>query len=199
MKRNENNLLIGYLANGLHDRTVYFSLTRGDGGQNLIGTEQGIDLGLLRTQELLKARSVDGGEQYFSHAYDFGFSKSAKETLEHWDEGALLKDIIQAIRTLQPDYIICRFPSDQRAGHGHHITSAMLARMAFALAGDEHYRLYSQPELKPWSTSALLWNVFDNNDTLIKQPLIELNISGIDNILEKANEFKIQNPKYTIK
>lgn len=76
----ENNLLIGYLAKGKHYKTIYFSLTRGDGGQNLIGTEQGVELGMLRTQELLKARSVDGGEQYFSHAYDFGFSKSAEET-----------------------------------------------------------------------------------------------------------------------
>ena len=103
----ENNLLIGYLAKGKHYRTIYLSLTRGDGGQNLIGKEQGVELGILRTQELLKARSIDGGEQLFSHAYDFGFSKSAEETFEHWHEAALLKDVIQAIRINKPEIIIC--------------------------------------------------------------------------------------------
>ena len=187
----ENNLLISYLAKGIHYRTIYFSLTRGDGGQNLIGTEQGPELGMLRSQELLKARSVDGGEQYFSHAYDFGFSKSAQETFEHWDQGALLKDLILAIRVVQPDVIICRFPSDKRAGHGHHIVSAMLGKIAYMLAGDANYKIYSYPELnlfksnelvslKPWQTPALLWNVFDKNDSLIKQPILKLAISGID-------------------
>ena len=187
----ENNLLISYLAKGKHYRTIYFSLTRGDGGQNLIGSEQGPELGMLRTQELLKARSVDGGEQYFSHAYDFGFSKSAQETFEHWDQGALLKDLILAIRVVQPDVIICRFPSDKRAGHGHHIASAMLGKIAYMLAGDANYKIYFYPELnlfksnelvslKPWQTPALLWNVFDKNDSLIKQPILKLAISGID-------------------
>jgi LmbE family N-acetylglucosaminyl deacetylase len=176
----ENNLLISYLAKGKHYRTVYFSLTRGDGGQNLIGTEQGPELGMLRSQELLKARSVDGGEQYFSHAYDFGFSKSAQETFEHWDQGALLKDLILAIRVVQPDVIICRFTSDKRAGHGHHIASAMIGKMAYMLAGDPNYKLFSNTALKPWQTPALLWNVFDKNDSLIKQPNLKLAISGID-------------------
>ncbi|MFN6092298.1 MAG: PIG-L family deacetylase, partial [Bacteroidota bacterium] len=168
----ENNLLISYLAKGKHYRTIYFSLTRGDGGQNLIGSEQGPELGMLRTQELLKARSVDGGEQYFRNAYDFGFSKSAQETFEHWDQGSLIKDLILAIRVVQPDVIICRFPSDKRAGHGHHIVSAMLGKIAYMLAGDANYKIYSYPELnlfksnelvslKPWQTPALLWNVFD--------------------------------------
>lgn len=182
----ENNLLIGYLAKGKHYRTIYFSLTRGDGGQNLIGAEQGIELGMLRTQELLKARSVDGGEQYFSHAYDFGFSKSAQETFEHWDEGTLLKDLIQAIRITQPDLIICRFPADKRAGHGHHIASAMLAKIAYTLAGDEHYKLYSSPDLKPWHANALLWNVFDKNNSTITDSLIRVSIAGIDSTTGKT-------------
>jgi LmbE family N-acetylglucosaminyl deacetylase len=182
----ENNLLIGYLAKGKHYRTIYFSLTRGDGGQNLIGAEQGIELGMLRTQELLKARSVDGGEQYFSHAYDFGFSKSAQETFEHWDEGALLKDLIQAIRITQPDVIICRFPSDKRAGHGHHIASAMLAKLAYTLAGDENYKLNSNPELKSWKSNALLWNIFDKNDSTITDSLIKVSIAGIDSSTGKT-------------
>ena len=182
----ENNLLIGYLAKGKHYNTIYFSLTRGDGGQNLIGSEQGIELGILRTQELLKARSIDNGEQYFSHAYDFGFSKSAQETFEHWDEGALLKDLIQAIRITQPDLIICRFPADKRAGHGHHIASAMLAKMAYNLAGDEHYKLYSNPDLKPWRANALLWNVFDKNDSTITDSLVRVPIAGIDSTTGKT-------------
>ncbi len=182
----ENNLLIGYLAKGKNYRTIYFSLTRGDGGQNLIGAEQGVELGMLRTQELLKARSVDNGEQYFSHAYDFGFSKSAEETFEHWDEGALLKDLIQAIRITQPDIIICRFPADKRAGHGHHIASAILAKMAYTLAGDENYRLNSNPELKPWKTNVLLWNIFDKNDSTLTESLIKVSIAGIDSSTGKT-------------
>ncbi len=193
----ENNLLIGYLAKGKHYRTIYFSLTRGDGGQNLIGSEQSIELGMLRTQELLKARSVDGGEQYFSHAYDFGFSKSAPETFEHWDESTLLKDLVQAIRITQPDIIICRFPADKRAGHGHHIASAMLAKMAYTLAGDEKYKIYLYPELnplksnelvnlKPWKSNALLWNIFDKNDTTITDSLIKVSIAGIDSTTGKT-------------
>jgi LmbE family N-acetylglucosaminyl deacetylase len=187
----ENNLLIGYLAKGKHYRTIYLSLTRGDGGQNLIGTEQGPELGILRTQELLKARSTDGGEQLFSHAYDFGFSKSAEETFEHWDEGTLLKDLVQAIRITQPDVIVCRFPADKRAGHGHHIASAMIGKMAYSLAGDENYKIYLYPELnplksnelinlKPWKSNALLWNTFDKNDSTITDSLIKVSIAGID-------------------
>lgn len=182
----ENNLLIGYLAKGKHYKTIYFSLTRGDGGQNLIGTEQGVELGMLRTQELLKARSVDGGEQYFSHAYDFGFSKSAEETFEHWDEGALLNDLVQAIRITQPDVIVCRFPADKRAGHGHHIASAMLAKLAYVLAGDENYKTNQNPELKPWKSNALLWNTFDKNDSTLTDSLIKVSITGIDSSTGKT-------------
>jgi LmbE family N-acetylglucosaminyl deacetylase len=193
----ENNLLIGYLAKGKHYRTIYFSLTRGDGGQNLIGSEQGIELGMLRTQELLKARSVDDGEQYFSHAYDFGFSKSAEETFEHWDEGTLLKDLIQAIRITQPDVIVCRFPADKRAGHGHHIASAMLAKTAYSLAGDENYKIYLYPDLNPlksnelidlktWKSNALLWNTFGKNDSTLTDSLIKVPIAGIDSSTGKT-------------
>jgi LmbE family N-acetylglucosaminyl deacetylase len=193
----ENNLLIGYLAKGKHYRTIYFSLTRGDGGQNLIGSEQGIELGMLRTQELLKARSVDDGEQYFSHAYDFGFSKSAEETFEHWDEGALLIDLVQSIRITQPDVIVCRFPADKRAGHGHHIASAMLAKTAYTLAGDENYKIYLYHDLnplksnelinlKPWKSNALLWNTFGKNDSTITDSLIKVSIAGIDSSTGKT-------------
>src|ERR1700734_3345448 len=114
----ENPRLIAYMAKDRLYRTGYLSLTRGDGGQNLIGDEQGIELGLIRTQELLAARRQDGAEQFFSRAYDFGFSKSTAESLRLWDEQKILSDVVWIIRKFQPDIIITRFPEDKRAGHG---------------------------------------------------------------------------------
>ena len=108
-------------------RTGYLSLTRGDGGQNRVGEEQGAYLGVIRTQELLAARRLDGGEQYFTRAVDFGYSKTANETFTKWPKDSLLKDVVWVIRNFQPDIIITRFPADERAGHGHHTASAMLA------------------------------------------------------------------------
>ncbi len=106
-------------------------LTRGDGGQNLIGDEQGIELGLIRTQELMAARRIDGADQFFSRAYDFGFSKTTAEALQIWNEQKILSDVVWIIRKFQPDIIITRFPEDKRAGHGQHSASSVLARMAF--------------------------------------------------------------------
>ncbi len=106
----ENTRLLTYFSNGALFRTGYLSLTRGDGGQNLIGDEQGIDLGLIRTQELLSARRIDGAEQFFSRAYDFGFSKSADEALRIWNHDKILSDVVWVIRKFQPDVIITRFP-----------------------------------------------------------------------------------------
>ncbi|MEJ7588054.1 MAG: PIG-L family deacetylase, partial [Ferruginibacter sp.] len=119
----ENTRLLAYLANEKLYRTGYLSLTRGDGGQNLIGDEQGIDLGLIRTQELLAARRVDGTEQFFSRAYDFGFCKTSAEALRTWGHDKLLSDAVWVIRKFRPDVIITRFPEDSRAGHGHHAAS----------------------------------------------------------------------------
>jgi len=132
----ENTKLLAYLSKEKLYRTAYLSLTRGDGGQNLIGDEQGIELGLIRTQELLAARNIDGAEQYFSRAFDFGFSKSADEALNIWGHDKILWDAVWIIRRLQPDVIITRFPPDARAGHGHHQASALLAKEAFDAAGD---------------------------------------------------------------
>src|SRR6476661_6973714 len=111
----ENNALLPWFAKEKLYRTGYLSLTRGDGGQNLIGDEQGIELGLIRTQELLAARRIDGAEQYFTRAYEFGFSKSAKEALRIWDSEKVLSDVVWVIRQFQPDVIIKRFPGDERA------------------------------------------------------------------------------------
>ena len=132
----ENNALLPWLANEKLYRTAYLSLTRGDGGQNLIGDEQGVELGLIRTQELLAARKVDGAEQYFTRAYEFGFSRSSEEALRIWDREKILSDVVWVIRQYQPDVIIKRFPPDARAGHGHHAASAILADEAFIAAAD---------------------------------------------------------------
>jgi len=132
----ENTRLLAYFAKERLLRTGYLSITRGDGGQNLIGEEQGIDLGLIRTQELLSARRIDGAEQFFTRAYDFGFSKSTDEAMKIWDKQKILSDVVWVIRKFRPDVIITRFPEDNRAGHGHHSGSAVLAHEAFKLAGD---------------------------------------------------------------
>ncbi|ARV06212.1 LmbE family protein [Polaribacter sp. SA4-10] len=134
----ENTRLIAYLANNVKARTGYLSLTRGDGGQNLIGPEIRELLGVIRTQELLAARRIDGGEQFFTRANDFGYSKHPDETLEIWNKTAVLSDVVWAIRTFKPDVIINRF--DHRTPgttHGHHTASAMLSVEAFDLANDK--------------------------------------------------------------
>ena len=133
----ENTRMISWLENEKKVRTAYLSLTRGDGGQNLIGSEKGDAMGVLRTQELLQARKIDGGEQFFTRAVDFGYSKTADETLEIWDKDKILADVVWVIRKFKPDVIITRFPSDSRGGHGHHTASAQLAEEAFKLAADK--------------------------------------------------------------
>lgn len=135
----ENTKVIAYMAQGMQLETSYLALTRGEGGQNLIGTEQGHLLGVLRTQELLMARGIDGGKQYFTRAIDFGYSKTPTETFGIWERDEVLKDVVWVIRQTQPDLIITRFPPDDRAGHGHHTASAMLAKNAFMAANDASY------------------------------------------------------------
>ena len=117
-------------------RTGYLSLTRGDGGQNLIGSEQGPALGLIRTQELLAARRIDGAEQFFTRARDFGFSKSPDETLRIWGKDAVLADVVAVIRRFRPDVIVTRFSPEPADTHGHHTASAILALEAFRAAAD---------------------------------------------------------------
>jgi len=154
----ENTRLIAYLANERKYRTAYLSLTRGDGGQNLLGTEQGIELGLIRTQELLTARAIDKGEQFFSAAYDFGFSKTHEETFSFWKKDDILREAVYLIRKLQPDVIINRFPPDSRGGHGHHQASAILAKEAYEAAADPARYPEQLKELKPWKAKRLVWN-----------------------------------------
>ena len=132
----EDTQLITWLARGRQVETAYLSLTRGDGGQNLIGNELGEALGAIRTEELLAARRIDGGHQYFTRAYDFGFSKSAEETYKHWPKDSILRDVVSVVRDFRPHVIIAIFSGTPRDGHGHHQVSGLLARESFDLAGD---------------------------------------------------------------
>jgi LmbE family N-acetylglucosaminyl deacetylase len=132
----EDTNLIAWLARGRNVETAYMSLTRGDGGQNLIGNELGEALGVIRTEELLAARRIDGAHQYFGRAYDFGFSKTADETLKHWPQDSLLNDVITVMRAFRPHIVITTFSGTPRDGHGHHQVSAIVARDAYKLAAD---------------------------------------------------------------
>ncbi len=162
----ENTRLLAYLAKEKLYRTGYLSLTRGDGGQNLIGEEQGIELGLIRTQELLAARRIDGAEQFFTRAYDFGFSKSTEEAIQIWDKEKILSDAVWVIRKFQPDVIITRFPGDSRAGHGHHSASAVIASEAFIAAADPtKFTEQFAFGVKPWQAKRILWNTFNFGST----------------------------------
>jgi len=132
----ENTALLAYMARGRHVRTGYLSLTRGEGGQNFIGPEQGESLGVIRTQELLAARKIDGAEQFFSRAIDFGFSKTADEALAKWGHDAILSDVVWTIRRFRPDVIVLRFSGTPRDGHGQHQASALLGKEAYEAAAD---------------------------------------------------------------
>ncbi len=156
----ENTLFLTYLHHERNLRTAYLSLTRGDGGQNLIGAEQGEYIGVIRTQELLAARRVDGPEQFFSRAYDFGFSKSTDEAVKIWGRDQVLSDIVYLIRKFQPDVIVTRFPPDSRAGHGHHSASGFLAEEAFKLSNDPKAYPEQLKLVKPWQARRLFWNAF---------------------------------------
>lgn len=158
----ENTRMLAYLANEKLYRTGYLSLTRGDGGQNLIGDEQGVDLGLIRTQELLAARRIDGAEQFFTRAFDFGYSKSPDETLRFWGHDKILSDIIWVIRKFRPDVIITRFPTTGEGGHGHHTASAILAGEAFDAAADPaKFPEQLKNGVRIWKAKRLLWNTFN--------------------------------------
>ena len=153
----ENNALLAYLAKGRLVRTAYLSMTRGEGGQNLIGPEQGDELGVIRTQELLAARRVDGAEQYFTRAIDFGYSKNSKETLDIWGENKMLSDVVWVIRKYRPDVIITRF-SPTIGGHGNHTASAILAQAAFRAAADPTEFPEQLKYAKTWQAKRLMFN-----------------------------------------
>src|SRR6202162_3643103 len=156
----ENTALLAYYARGRSVRTGYLSLTRGEGGQNLIGPQQGDLLGVIRTQELLAARRIDGAEQFFTRAIDFGYSKTADEALEKWGRDKVLSDIVWVIRRFRPDVIILRFSGTPRDGHGHHQASAILGKEAFFAAADPKRFPEQLRWVQPWQARRLVWNAF---------------------------------------
>jgi LmbE family N-acetylglucosaminyl deacetylase len=184
----ENTRLLTFFSRDKLYRTGYLSLTRGDGGQNLIGDEQGIELGLIRTQELLSARRIDGAEQFFSRAFDFGFSKTPDETFSKWDREKVLSDVVWVIRKFQPDVIITRFPTTGEGGHGHHTASAILANEAFAAAADPARFPEQLKFVKPWQAKRILWNTFNfgGNTNTISSDQHHFDVGGYNPVLGKS-------------
>jgi len=156
----ENTGLLSWLINDQNVETAYLSLTRGDGGQNLLGTEQGAALGLIRTHELLEARKLDGAQQFFTRAIDFGFSKNTNDTFKQWDADSITADVVWVIRKFRPDVIICRFPPTAAAGHGQHAASAVVAEKAFKAAADKNMFPNQLKYVSVWQPKRLLWNTF---------------------------------------
>jgi LmbE family N-acetylglucosaminyl deacetylase len=156
----ENTAVLADLARGRLVDTGYLSLTRGEGGQNLIGPEQGEKLGVIRTEELLDARHIDGARQFFSRAIDFGFSKTAQETLDKWGRERTLADIVWVIRKFRPDVVILRFSGTPRDGHGQHQSSAILGKEAFTAAADPRQFPEQLKWVEPWQAKRLVWNAF---------------------------------------
>ncbi|HVT03322.1 MAG TPA: PIG-L family deacetylase [Thermoanaerobaculia bacterium] len=156
----ENTGFLAWLANGRMVRAGYLSLTRGDGGQNLIGSEKGDPLGVIRTEELLAARRIDGAEQFFTRAVDFGYSKNPEESLRLWGKEKILADVVWVIRTFHPDIIVTRFPDNGDGGHGHHTASALLAEEAFTAAADpaRFPEQLKYPGVTVWQPRRLFWN-----------------------------------------
>ena len=160
----ENTAMLAYLSNDRLYRTGYLSLTRGDGGQNLIGKEQRELMGLIRTQELLQARRIDGAEQFFTRANDFGYSKNATEAKAIWDKEKVFADVVWVIRNFKPDVIITRFPPNRNAGHGHHEASSMLAIEAFEAAADPNQFPEQLKYVQPWQVKRVLWNSYSRRN-----------------------------------
>ncbi len=177
----ENTQLISAFSRGRGYRTGYLSITRGDGGQNESGPEFGEKLGVARTQELLAARQLDGGRQFFTRAIDFGFTKSPEETLRFWDHDAVLGDVVRVIRQFRPDVIITRFPIPPGSGgHGQHTASAMLAVEAFKLAADpKAYPEQIAQGLAPWQAKRIGWNAWGDIKPL-NGPVIQFDTGGVD-------------------
>ena len=187
----ENTNLMALWANGSLYDSGYLSVTRGDGGQNLLGPELGERLGVIRTEELLDARHIDHGKQFFTRAIDFGFSKTADETLRIWDRDKILADVVWVIRNFRPDVLVTRFSPEDQLTHGHHTASAILAQEAFAAAGDPNRFPEQLAFAKPWRPTRLVWNTspfFFKNRNLPFDPtgLTVLEAGGYNPLLGKA-------------
>ena len=187
----ENTALLAYYARGRAVRTGYLSLTRGEGGQNLIGPEQGDMLGVIRTQELLAARRIDGAEQFFTRAIDFGYTKTVDETFAKWGREKVLSDVVWVIRKFRPDVIILRFSGTPRDGHGQHQASAILGKEAFTAAADKNRFPEQLRYVQPWQAKRLLWNVFSFTAEQEKEAralphLVEVDTGQFNPILGKS-------------
>ena len=169
----EDTRLLTYVARGLGGEAAYLSLSRGEGGQNLIGPELGLGLGLLRSRELLAARSIDGARQYFTRAYDFGYTRSLDETLTLWPEEVLLEDALRVARRFKPQVLLAVFPPSARAGHGQHWASGMVAEKVYALADDPSAAAdLAEEGLHPWSIETFYRSTFfDRESTTLTIPL----------------------------
>ncbi len=187
----ENTNLMALWANGSLYETAYLCVTRGDGGQNLIGPELGEKLGVIRTHELLAARRLDHGRQFFTRAVDFGFSKNAAETLRIWDRDKVLADIVWVIRRFRPDVVVTRFSPDDDKTHGHHTASALLAREAFQAAADPKRFPEQLAFVEVWKPTRLVWNTspfFFSNRNIPFDPtgLATIEAGGFSPLLGKA-------------
>jgi LmbE family N-acetylglucosaminyl deacetylase len=186
----ENTRAIAFLVNDQLAATAYLSMTRGDGGQNLIGPEFRDLLGLIRTQELLAARRIDGSQQFFTRANDFGFSKSAAETFEIWNKDEILSDVVRVMRQFQPDVILTRFPPTEKAGHGHHTASAVLAQEAFDLTNDPNYHPEQVKEFGTFQAKRVLLNTSPFFNTAINEKtpgIIIMNVGAYSPLLGKSS------------
>jgi LmbE family N-acetylglucosaminyl deacetylase len=185
----ENTAFLSYCTSGKLLRTGYLSLTRGGGGQNLIGDEQGDLLGVIRTQELLRARDMDGAEQFFSRAVDFGYTKSPQETFKFWNKEKMLSDVVWVIRKFKPDVIVTRFPVTGEGRHGQHTASAILAIEAFELAGDSNAFTDQLEFVSVWTPKRIYWNAWNR---ALKQmgvehdTLININLGAYNKLLGKS-------------
>ena len=184
----ENTALLAALAQDRCYRTAYLSMTRGEGGQNLLGPEQGEMLGLIRTQELLAARRIDGAEQYFTSAIDFGFSKTSEETLRFWGKEKTLADVVWVVRTFRPDVIVTRF-TPILGGHGNHTASAILAEEAFRAAADPSRFPEQLQHVSPWQAKRIVFNIFrqpqsDQNPKTV--PLVTMDVGAYSPLLGKS-------------
>jgi LmbE family N-acetylglucosaminyl deacetylase len=189
----ENTGVIAYFARGRHIRTAYLSATRGEGGQNLIGTEQGDLMGLIRTQELLEARRIDGGEQFFTRAIDFGFSKEPAEAFAKWGREILLEDMVRVIRRFRPDVLVSRFPpAPGSGGHGQHTAVGHIAAEALEAAADaKRFSEQMRAGLEPWRARRLVWNTFNfspaqEQEEAKRTDRLRLEIGDYDPLLGKS-------------
>ncbi|HET7786064.1 MAG TPA: PIG-L family deacetylase [Myxococcales bacterium] len=179
----ENTRLLAWLVQVKKLRAGYLSITRGDGGQNLIGKEQGPALGLLRTQELLAARRLDGAAQFFTSARDFGYSKSAEESLRIWGKERILEDVVFVVRTFRPEVIVTRFSPVPSETHGQHTASAQLALEAFTRAADPSYGSAELKRIEPWKARRIVWNAFQANPNEDTSRFLKMELNPYDPVL----------------